>query len=120
MSVPLIGLKSYKANVAKAEVEILVKQKESEWLQSQLQNQLANYFQQYTFGKQHVEYFQTSALPNAESILRNASRGYQSGDIGYVEYAQALQTNLEIQRLNLEAINDLNQTILSIQFIINQ
>lgn len=120
MGVPLIGLKSYKANVAKADIEILVKQKESEWLESQLQNQLANYFQQYTFGKQHVEYFQSSALPNAESILRNASRGYQSGDIGYIEYAQALQTNLEIQRLNLEAINDLNQTILSIQFIINQ
>ncbi|MBP8085959.1 MAG: TolC family protein, partial [Saprospiraceae bacterium] len=120
MSVPLLGLKSYKANVAKADMEILVKQKESELLESQLQNQLANYFQQYAFGNQHVDYYQSSALPNAESILRNASRGYQSGDIGYVEYAQALQTNLEIQRLNLDAINNLNQTILSIQFIINQ
>jgi hypothetical protein len=31
-----------------------------------------------------------------------------------------LQTNLEIQRAHLEAVNSLNQTVVSIQFLISQ
>ena len=75
---------------------------------------------QFVFWKNNVAYYQNTALPNAKSIVQNASRGYQSGDIGYLEYATALQTNLEIQRAYLEAINSLNQTVISIQFLINQ
>jgi len=89
-------------------------------LQSQLQSQLKQYVQQYIFWSENVAYHQDVALPNAKSIITNATRGYQSGDIGYVEYAQALQTNLEIQKMYLESINNLNQTITSIQFITNQ
>ena len=67
-----------------------------------------------------MAYYQNTALPNAKSIVSNASKAYQNGDIGYLEYATALQTNLEIQRAYLEAINSLNQTVISIQFLINQ
>jgi hypothetical protein len=37
-----------------------------------------------------------------------------------VEYAQALQTNLDIQKAYLEAINNANQAVISIQYLINQ
>ncbi len=120
VSVPLIGLKGYRANIDAADFQIQVQQKEAELVQSQLRNQLKQYVQQYVFWSENVTYYQNVALPNASSIISNATRGYQSGDIGYVEYAQALQTNLEIQKMYLESINNLNQTITSIQFITNQ
>ena len=120
VSVPLIGLKGYRANIDAADFQIQVQQKEAELVQSQLRNQLKQYVQQYVFWSENVMYYQNVALPNASSIISNATRGYQSGDIGYVEYAQALQTNLEIQKMYLESINNLNQTITSIQFITNQ
>jgi len=120
VSIPLFGMGGYNANIDAAEMQIQAQEKEIDLLQSQLQSQLKQYVQQYIFWSENVAYHQDVALPNAKSIITNATRGYQSGDIGYVEYAQALQTNLEIQKMYLESINNLNQTITSIQFITNQ
>lgn len=120
ISIPLFGMGGYNANIDAAEMQIQVQEKEIELLQSQLQSQLKQYVQQYIFWSENVAYHQNVALPNAKSIITNATRGYQSGDIGYVEYAQAIQTNLDIQKMYLESINNLNQTIASIQFITNQ
>lgn len=120
VSIPLLGRKGYRANVNAADIQIQVQQRESDFLQAQLHSQLQQYLQQQRFWSENVEYYRQVAIPNAKSIITNATRGYQSGDIGYVEYAQALQTNLEIQKMYLEAINNLNQTIISIQFITNQ
>ncbi len=120
ISIPIFGAKGYRARTEAAAVQVLAQQKHSEYLQTQLQSQLRQSAGQFVFWKNNVAYHQNTALPNAKSIVQNASRGYQSGDIGYLEYAQALQTNLEIQRSYLEAINSLNQTVVSIQFLINQ
>jgi heavy metal efflux system protein len=119
ISFPLFG-KGYKAKTDAAALQILAQQKHGDYLQTQLESQLRQSAGQFVFWKNNVAYYQNTALPNAKSIVQNASRGYQSGDIGYLEYAQALQTNLEIQRSHLEAINSLNQTVISIQFLINQ
>ena len=120
ISVPIFGAKGYKARTEAAAVQVLAHQKHSDYLQAQLHRQLQQSAAQFVFWKNNVAYHQNTALPNAKSIVQNASRGYQSGDIGYLEYAQALQTNLEIQRTYLEAINNLNQAVISIQFLINQ
>ena len=120
ISIPIFGAKGYKAKTDAASLQILAQQKHSDYLQTQLQSQLRQSVGQFVFWKNNVAYYQNTALPNAKSIVQNASRGYQSGDIGYLEYATALQTNLEIQRSHLEAINSLNQTVISIQFLINQ
>ncbi len=120
ISVPIFGAKGYKARTEAAAVQVLAHQKHSDYLQAQLHRQLRQSAAQFVFWKNNVAYHQNTALPNAKSIVQNASRGYQSGDIGYLEYAQALQTNLEIQRTYLEAINNLNQAVISIQFLINQ
>jgi cobalt-zinc-cadmium resistance protein CzcA len=120
VSLPIFGAKGYRAKNEAAAVEVLAQQKQSAYLQTQLQSQLKQYAVQLVFWKNNIAYYQQTALPNAQSIISNAKRGYESGDIGYVEYAQALQTNLEIQKSHLEAINHLNQLVISIQFIINQ
>jgi cobalt-zinc-cadmium resistance protein CzcA len=120
VSVPIFGAKGYRAKSEAAEVQVLAQQRQGEYLRSQLQSELRQYAAQYVFWKNNVAYHQDTALPNAKSIVVNASRAYQIGEIGYVEYAQALQTHLEIQRAYLEAVNNLNQTIISIQFLINQ
>jgi cobalt-zinc-cadmium resistance protein CzcA len=120
IAIPIFGVKGYKARTDAAAIQVLAQQKQRDYLQTQLQSQLSQTTAQFVFWKNNMLYYQNTALPNAKSIVQNASRGYQSGDIGYLEYAQALQTNLEIQRAYLEAINNLNQAVISIQFLINQ
>lgn len=53
---------------------------------------------------------------NANLILRQAQLAFQSGDIGYVEYLQA-RTHTGIHVEYLDAINQLNQSILRIQYL---
>ncbi|MBN8679224.1 MAG: CusA/CzcA family heavy metal efflux RND transporter [Chitinophagales bacterium] len=120
ISVPIFGAKGYWAKIQAADLQLMAQQKHGEYLQTQLQNQLRQQAGQFVFWKNNVAYYQNTALPNAKSIVENASKAYFGGDIGYVEYAQALQTNLETQRSYLEAVNSLNQTVVSIQFLINQ
>ncbi len=120
ISVPIFGSKGYRAKSAAAALQVLAQQKHGEYVQTQLQNQLRQQAGQFVFWKNNVAHYQNTALPNAKSIVENASKAYFGGDIGYVEYAQALQTNLEIQRSYLEAVNSLNQTVVSVQFLINQ
>ncbi len=120
ISVPIFGAKGYRAKTEAADLQIMAQQKQGEYLRAQLQNQLRQQAGQYVFWKNNVAYHQNTALTNAKSIVTNATRAYQSGEISYLEYAQALQTNLEIQRAYLEAVNSLNQTVVSIQFLISQ
>ena len=120
LNVPLFGKSAYKAKNDAVNAQLLTQQKQNEYLQTQLQGQLKQYIEQYNFAKNNVAYYEKTALPNAQSIVKNATKAYQGGDIGYVEFAQALQINLESQKAYLEAINGLNKTVLAIQFITNQ
>ncbi len=120
VNVPIFGRSAYKAKDEAMTLQLATQQKQNDYLQTQLQGQLKQYVQQYDFDKNNVTYYEKKALPNAQLILKNATKAYQSGDIGYVEYAQALQTNLETQKAHLEAINGLNKTVLALQFIVNQ
>ncbi|HNL05164.1 MAG TPA: CusA/CzcA family heavy metal efflux RND transporter [Bacteroidia bacterium] len=84
-----------------------------------LQNQLHNAFQQYNQNLSQYNYYKSTALPNAEIIINTAKVGFNSGDIGYIEYLQALQTATDVQLNYLQSINQSNQSIININFLIN-
>jgi cobalt-zinc-cadmium resistance protein CzcA len=84
-----------------------------------LQTQLQNAFAQYNQNLSQYNYFKSTALPNADIIISTATLGFKSGDIGYVEYLQALQTAFDVQLNYLQAVNQLNQSIININFLIN-
>lgn len=75
---------------------------------------------QYQQNLSQYNYYKSTALPNAETIVSTAQAGYKSGSIAYVEYLQALQTVADLRLNYLQAINQLNQSIININFIINQ
>jgi cobalt-zinc-cadmium resistance protein CzcA len=85
-----------------------------------MQTQLQNAFQQYEQDVSHYEYYRTSALPNADMIISTAKVGFRSGDIGYIEYLQALQTASEVQLNYLQSIDRVNQSIININFLTNK
>jgi cobalt-zinc-cadmium resistance protein CzcA len=85
-----------------------------------LQTQLQNAFQQYNQNLSQYDYYKSTALPNAEIIISTAKVGFKSGDIGYIEYLQALQTATDVQLNYLQSIIQINQSIININFIINK
>ena len=84
-----------------------------------LQTQLQNAFAQYNQNLSQYNYFKSTALPNADIIISTATLGFKSGDIGYIEYLQALQTASDVQLNYLQSVNQLNQSIININFLIN-
>jgi cobalt-zinc-cadmium resistance protein CzcA len=85
-----------------------------------LQNQLQNAFLHYNQNLSQFNYYKSTALPNAEIIIRTAKVGFKSGDIGYIEYLQALQTATDVQLNYLQTISQINQSIININFLINK
>ena len=120
INVPIFSGLGFKSKVQAAKYNQDMKIIESNYYFKQIQNQLTQLTKNYLFYKDHLEYYKNTALPNAVSILKNSTRAYQSGDIGYVEYMYAIQTNLDTRKSYLQAINELNQIVISIQYLTNQ
>lgn len=95
-------------------------QKEADHQKLLLQTQLQNAFADYDQNLLQYNYYSTAALQNAESIIKTASISFQHGDIGYLEYATALQNAASIKLNYLQSISQLNQSMINIQFLINK
>lgn len=80
----------------------------SEWKQA---------LETYQKFKSSVEYYRSSAVPNAELILYQSQRGYQQGDATYIEYLVALQNALQIKENFLQELNRLNKSIIRLEFL---
>lgn len=119
ISIPITFF-SNASKIKSMEYSQLSLQKEAESEKLNLETQLQNAFQQYDQYLSQYSYFTTIALPNAETIISTATLGFSSGEIGYIEYLQALQTATDVQLSYLQSINQLNQSIININFLINQ
>ena len=69
---------------------------------------------------QQVKYYQTEGLPMAESIINAAQRSYKAGDIGYIEYTQNLKDAIKIKTDYLTALNNYNQTVIQLNYLLNR
>lgn len=95
-------------------------QKEADNEKLSLQNQLKNAFQQYNQNLLQYNHYNSTALRNAETIIKTAELGFKNGEINCMDYIQALQTATGIHLGYLQSINQLNQSIINIYFIVNQ
>lgn len=109
-----------KARMQSLEYEKLAAETNAKMQQKQLSTQLENAFGQYQQDIQQYEYYTSQAVPNAEKIVKAAQLGYKTGEISYVEYLFALQTATNIQLKYLESIQQVNQSVVIINSIINK
>jgi len=88
--------------------------------QKKLSAQLENTLNQYTQDVQQYHYYISQAVPNAEKMVKAAQLGYKTGEISYVEYLFALQTATNIQLKYLESIQQVNESVIMINSLINK
>ena len=109
-----------KARIKSLEYQKQSLQTQAEYQTTLLNTQLQNTLAQYQQDVQQYNYYKTQALPNADDIVKAAQLGYRTGDITYVEYLYALQTATDIQLKYLQSIQQINQTVVNINSIINK
>ncbi|MBK8927402.1 MAG: CusA/CzcA family heavy metal efflux RND transporter [Crocinitomicaceae bacterium] len=105
-----------KSNAAEKQIEIDQLTYENE--QIMLQGLYQQGIQFYLSSQQKITYYESSALKNAEFIKRQSRIAYESGEIGYTEHLLNFQQVVSIEEGYLEAIQEHNQAVIYLEYLI--
>lgn len=87
---------------------------QSKRAETEIENQFTQ-LEKYTF---ILNYYEEKALNQAELIFTHSLKSYSEGEISFVEYASATADAFDIRVEYLEAINNYNQTVIRINYLI--
>ncbi|HLG35973.1 MAG TPA: CusA/CzcA family heavy metal efflux RND transporter, partial [Bacteroidia bacterium] len=76
--------------------------------------------QNYLKNLSSLSYYEQTGLQQADEILSSATLAYKSGEISYVEYTTLLSQSIDIKNNYLKSLNDYNQSVIQINYFINQ
>lgn len=119
VSIPLFA-KPLKARVEAARLGQQRAEAQRTARQRTLEGEVATIIQSYQKNRQALAYYRESALPQAALIREQVTKAYRAGEIGYVELLQNLRTVSEIQTGYVAALNDLNQTLINLDFLLGR
>ncbi|WP_345951227.1 CusA/CzcA family heavy metal efflux RND transporter [Mucilaginibacter sp. PAMB04274] len=119
IALPLF-FKPYASRIKAARIQKEVTQAEYDLAQRNLSSEYAQAFQDLIKNQRSTEYYEKSALPNVNLILKQGQIAYRNGEISYVEFVQALKTFSDIRIAYLQAINQYNQSVYTLEYLIGQ
>lgn len=85
-------------------------------LQSEYQQALLSYQKDL----QAVNYFESTALKNAELILSTANKQFSNGEINYLEWVLLINQSVSIHSDYVDAVKNLNQSIIQLNSLTNK
>jgi cobalt-zinc-cadmium resistance protein CzcA len=72
---------------------------------------------QYQTQLQTVKYFEETALQNANIITKTANQQFANGGINYLEWTILINNAVSIQSNYIDAIKDLNQSVIQLNYL---
>ena len=105
-----------RAKAAAINEEIL--KKNADHFQTTLQGTYRQALQELDKNLSSFTYYESSALTNAGLILTQARKAYRGGEIGYIEYLQSLRNAITIKSNYLQSLNQYNQSVVKIEFLL--
>lgn len=120
LSLPVFSGIATSARIKAAALETERQKQQSGYVEAQFKNRLSEETNQLRTLEKRLAYYKEMAEPNARKIIRNATKAYQNGDLSYVEFVQSLDTANEIFFNYAESVRAYNQSVINIQFLINQ
>lgn len=117
ISIPL-WYKPHRSQIKAARFDATAAEQEMQQLQQQIQKEFITSFQEYQRLWQAHQYYVNTGLPQADLILKQSSLAFSQGESSYLEYTTSINQAMDIQFKYLDNLNQLNQSIFSIQFIL--
>jgi len=114
LSIPVF-IKSHSAKIKAAKIHKMENQSQLEAITNYTQTQLQTILEALKKDQQNMDFYRLNALPQTELLLKNSQRGFQEGEIEYLEYVQGLNRALTIQTKYLAFVNQYNQTLIKIE-----
>jgi cobalt-zinc-cadmium resistance protein CzcA len=75
---------------------------------------------QYQTNLETVNYFEKTALKNAKLIFETADKQFLNGELNYLEWVMLTNQAIGIQSNYLDAVKNLNETIIQINYLITK
>jgi cobalt-zinc-cadmium resistance protein CzcA len=114
LSIPLWS-KPHTAKIKAAKIQKQQNEAQLEAVQNETKSQLQSLFAVLQKNLNNIKTYKESGLPQSDLLLRTAQRGFEEGEIGYIEYVQGINRALTIQVKYLEYLNQYNQTLINIE-----
>lgn len=119
LGIPLFfGAQKAKINASKINQSI----SENSYLleKNSLENQYQSVLNQHQTNVATVNYFETTGLKNAQLILETANKQFMNGEINYLDWVMLTNQAINIQSNYLDAIKNLNESIIQINYLITK
>ena len=116
ISVPLF-FGSQKAKINSSEILELISENNYQLGLQTLNTEYQTAFKKYQTHQQTVKYFEDIALQNANIITKTANQQFANGDINYLEWTMLINNAISIQSNYTDAVNELNQTIIQLNYL---
>jgi len=100
-----------------AKINEKIAQTEADQFSRSLSGEYQSLLDEYRKYSLSVDYYEKQAVPEADLIIDQAARSYKAGAMDYLDYVLSLNRALEIRQNYLDALNDCNLTIISIEYI---
>ena len=85
-----------------------------------LETEYQTTFKQYQTQLLTVKYFEENGLPNANTITQTANLQFINGEINYLEWTMLINNAVTIQSDYADAVKNLNQSIIQLNYLINK
>lgn len=116
MSLPL-WFGPHRGRIKAAEYKIQAEESRFEQYQLSVRNEVSQALQRFENDKSSLEYYRTSALPNAELIMNQSQAAFREGEVGYAEFLLGLRNAIAIREAYLQTLNDYNQSIIYLEYL---
>ena len=113
----------FTSNMAKIKAskwkEKIVQTNASEYAKS-LQGNYNSLLGEYAKYSNSLEYYEKQALPEADLIIDQSTKSYKAGAMDYLEYVLSLGRATAIKQNYLETLNNFNQAIVSMDYLMGK
>lgn len=119
LGIPIFA-RSQKARINAAKTNEMIASNQYEMNLQNFENAYRSAFAQYQKFEETVQYFETTALKNAETITTTANQQFLNGDINYLEWVLLLNQATTIQSDYIEAVKNRNNAVAELNFYSNK
>ncbi|MEI6435341.1 MAG: CusA/CzcA family heavy metal efflux RND transporter, partial [Bacteroidota bacterium] len=108
---------AYSAKTKSAKLREQVAGINAEYYSKSLSDSYRSLLDEYGKYSSSVDYYEKQAVPEANLIIEHATRSYKAGALDYLEYILTLNRALSIRQNYLDALNEYNKTLISIDLM---
>lgn len=107
----------YASKIKAARLKEAATQAQADYYLKSVENEYHSLLSEYTKYSNSLDYYEKQALTEAGLIIDQAILSYKAGALDYLDYILSLNRALTIRQNYLDALNEYNQTIISLEFM---